>query len=67
MSCHHCVLAVRQALSELDGVDVTDCGIGTATVDVGDETVTEARLAAALEEEGYKLESVARIYPNRAC
>lgn len=58
MSCNHCVKAVREALSGVKGVEVLDVSIGSAAIDVTDESIQESHLSAILTEEGFELESV---------
>lgn len=53
MSCGHCVAAVKGALERLDGVDVRDVQIGSATVAYDPARVSPERIAGAVEEEGY--------------
>lgn len=53
MSCQHCVNAVNEALSEVEGVEQVvsvDLNAGTAEVKGDAEAAT---LIAAVEEEGY--------------
>ena len=52
MSCEHCVQAVREALSRLDGVAVDNVEIGAATVSYGD-AVSREDVIAAIEDAGY--------------
>lgn len=59
MSCMHCVHAVRNALSNLEGVEVKDVRIGHATVTVDPARVDDAKLRDALDEEGYPIETIA--------
>ena len=54
MSCDHCVRAVREALTTLDGVEVDDVRIGMAQVTMADSVAHEA-IAEALAAEGYTL------------
>ncbi len=58
MTCDHCLAAVRRTLDSIPGVAVRDVSLGGAVVEIGDPTVTDASLAAALDEEGYRLERV---------
>jgi copper chaperone CopZ len=58
MHCHHCIHAVRRALSTLENVEVLDVQIGRARVRVKDRELDEARVREALDEEGYSLEKV---------
>lgn len=54
MSCQHCVKAVSEALSEVDGVErvlSVDLESGTAEIEGNADTKT---LIAAVEEEGYE-------------
>ena len=55
MSCGHCVNAVREALDELDGVDVQRVEIGSATVDYDPARSSPAAIQGAIEEAGYQL------------
>ena len=54
MSCNHCVAHVKEALAEIDGVNVIDVSLDTknATVEtiIGNEI-----LIKAIEEEGYQV------------
>ena len=54
MSCGHCVAAVKEALAEIDGVDVQKVDIGTAEVRYDDERVGEATIENAVREAGYE-------------
>jgi copper chaperone len=53
MSCGHCVAAVKGALGQLDGVQVREVKVGSATVAYDPQTVTVERITQAVEEEGY--------------
>jgi copper chaperone CopZ len=53
MSCGHCVAAVKGALHRLDGVEVQDLKIGTATVAYDPDRVTPEEISAAIADEGY--------------
>jgi copper chaperone CopZ len=55
MSCGHCVMAVRQALSALEGLDVEHVEIGSARISYDPAQVDDDTLARALEEAGYSL------------
>jgi copper chaperone len=57
MSCGHCLNAVRQAVTKVDGVEVRDVSIGRADLRVSDDS-TVARVTAAIEESGYRVEGV---------
>ncbi|HLA62914.1 MAG TPA: cation transporter [Rhodothermales bacterium] len=57
MTCGHCVAAVRNALAEVEGVDVEDVQIGEARVRYDEEKTSRDALVAAVEEEGYAMAS----------
>jgi copper chaperone CopZ len=53
MSCGHCVAAVNGALHRLDGVEVRELKIGSATVAYDPAAVTPERIAEVITDEGY--------------
>lgn len=53
MSCGHCVAAVKGALTRLDGVQVQDVKVGSATVAYDPGKVTAEQIAGAVAQEGY--------------
>lgn len=53
MSCGHCVASVKGALGRLDGVQVQEVKMGSATVEYDPRAVTPERIAQAVEDEGY--------------
>lgn len=59
MTCAHCVAAVTDEITELDGVSTVDVALvegGTSTVTVTSETPLETQaVAAAVDEAGYAL------------
>ena len=60
MSCGNCVNHVRKALEELDGVQVEQVNIGSATVAYDPSVASEAVIARVIEDEGYPVRSAAR-------
>lgn len=58
MSCEHCVRAVKQALTGVDGAEVESVTVGAATVVYDPARVTPDDLASAVEEEGYTVRSM---------
>jgi len=54
MSCGHCVAAVREALTELPGVQVDDVRIGSAEVRYDPAAVTPEQVADAVRDAGYE-------------
>jgi copper chaperone len=55
MSCGHCVMHVKKALSTVSGLETESVEIGKATVKIDETKVTTATIAKAIEEAGYKL------------
>ena len=56
MTCGHCVSAVREELTAIDGVRSVDVELESGTVTVVSEGPLEPRsVAAAVEEAGYQL------------
>lgn len=55
MSCGHCVNAVREALEELDGVEVQRVEIGSASVSYDPARSAPADIERAIENAGYQL------------
>ncbi len=56
MNCHHCVYAVRTALTSMSDVTVLEVEIGSATIETS-EADGEA-LFAIIDEEGFTLDEV---------
>lgn len=54
MSCGHCVMGVKSALTDLPGVTVEEVTIGEAKVSVADAAAIET-VKKAIEEEGYQV------------
>jgi copper chaperone len=53
MTCGHCVGAVKQALTKLDGVTITSLGVGQAEVAYDPAKVNPPTILAAVEDAGY--------------
>ena len=55
MSCSHCERAIKDALSELDGVAKTevDLSANTVTIEYDMEIVSESNLVETIEDAGY--------------
>jgi len=58
MSCGHCLNAVNQALSGVEGVSVGSVQIGRATLSLPDEEGSLERVRTAIEDAGYRVEGV---------
>jgi len=56
MSCNHCVMAVKGAVEDVDGVSACEVDLeqGTAKVVLSDEVI-ENTIVEAIEEEGFKV------------
>ena len=54
MSCGHCVRAVREALSAVDGVEVRDVSIGSADIAVDERRAPPDRILDAVADAGYQ-------------
>ena len=58
MTCGHCVAAVTEELSKLDGVSHVDVDLGSGRVTVeSDEPLDDDDVAAAVDEAGYAVSS----------
>ena len=54
MSCGHCVVAVTEELTKLDGVTRVDVDLGSGRVTVeSNDALDDAEVAAAIDEAGY--------------
>lgn len=57
MGCDHCVSAIRDALREVDSVEVLDAEIGSATVRFDPSATNHIEIAAAIADAGYTVVS----------
>jgi copper chaperone len=55
MSCQHCVMRVKKAISQLPGVSDSQVDMGTAKVTYDEAEVQVNTLRKAVEEAGYKV------------
>ena len=60
MSCGHCVSAVDKALKRMDGVQVEQVAIGSATVSYDPAATSTDKIARAIEDEGYTVAGTVR-------
>jgi copper chaperone len=58
MTCGHCVMHMKKALSEMTDVRVDDVQIGRAKVTLDEAKVPREALMAAVEKAGYRLVSI---------
>ena len=54
MACEHCVKSVKKALEEIDEIKVLDVKVGSAEVEVKDESVL-TKIREKLDDAGYDL------------
>ena len=54
MACEHCVKSVREALEEIKGIKVLDVKIGSAEVEVENDSVLN-EIREKLDDAGYDL------------
>jgi copper chaperone len=55
MTCSHCVLSVREEVSELPGVDIVDVDPASGRLTVTGVAVEDDAVAAAVAEAGYEV------------
>ena len=60
MSCGHCVGQVTKALKGVDGVQVEQVKIGSATVAYDPAATSEDRITQAVEDQGYAVTATRR-------
>ncbi len=53
MTCGHCLRSVKQALEDIDGVQLEEVKIGRATVSFDEARVGDGRIAEAIRDAGY--------------
>lgn len=58
MNCGHCVVAVRQALQEIDHLDVQEVAIGSAQIHRDPNKVNDRQIVEAIEDSGYTVNSI---------
>jgi copper chaperone CopZ len=55
MSCEHCVMTVRRALSRLDSVIVDSVEIGSADIRYDEKITDRNEIVRAIKEAGYEI------------
>ena len=55
MTCAHCVLSVREEVSEVPGVSAVDVDLASGCMTVSGEHVDEDAVRAAVAEAGYEV------------
>jgi copper chaperone CopZ len=55
ISCHHCAMAIKKALSKVEGVGTVDVDVPSkkVTVDYDTTKTTLPKIESAMSEEGY--------------
>ncbi len=57
MTCDHCVLSVREEVSEVPGVTAVDVDLRSGRLTVSGDGFTDPAVQAAVEEAGYEVAS----------
>jgi copper chaperone len=55
MSCGHCVKALKNELSAIQGLTVQDVQIGKAIIEYDPDTVSDEDILHAIDESGFRL------------
>jgi copper chaperone CopZ len=57
MGSNHCVMVVKNIISNHNGADIENIEIGSATIRVDETLTSKEAVVAAIEKMGYKVES----------
>ncbi len=55
MTCSHCVLSVREEVSEIAGVQDVDVDLGSGRLTVTGENISDEAVKAAVADAGYEV------------
>ncbi len=55
MTCDHCVLSVREEVSEIDGIDAVDVDLMSGRLQVRGENVSDSAVGDAVADAGYEV------------
>jgi copper chaperone len=55
MTCEHCVLSVREEVSEVDGVEAVDVELASGLLRVRGAQISDAAVSDAVAEAGYEV------------
>lgn len=58
MSCNHCVMAVKRALTGLDGVGTVEVDLESGKVTVVGEALADEAMREAIDDAGYEVVSI---------
>lgn len=53
MSCNHCVMAVKNGLKKIEGLNINKVEIGSAKVEFDENKTDTQKIIDAIEESGY--------------
>lgn len=54
MGCDHCIVSVKEALSEIEGLEILEVKLGEATVEIKEEKIMN-EVKENLEDAGYEV------------
>jgi len=57
MTCSHCVISVREEVSEVEGVDAIDVNLASGRLTVEGQGFSDDAVRAAVAEAGYEVAS----------
>jgi copper chaperone len=57
MTCEHCVLSVREEVSEVDGVEAVDVDLASGQLRVRGAEISDVAVSDAVAEAGYEVAS----------
>ena len=55
MTCEHCVMSVREEVTEIAGIDAVDVDLASAQLRVRGMNVSDAAVADAVADAGYEV------------
>ena len=55
MTCDHCVLSVREEVSEVDGIDAVDVDLSSGRLQVRGENISDSAVSDAVADAGYEV------------
>ena len=55
MTCQHCVVSVREEVSQVSGVSAVDVDLTSGRLTVTGQDIADAAVSAAVDEAGYEV------------
>ena len=55
MSCNHCVMRVKKAVTSLKGIEKVDVSIGLADIEFDEQLISEKEIADTIVKSGYRI------------